>query len=89
MQHKAYKFRMFPTEEQAEIMWKTIGCARFMYNQILADRSLYHELYEDGVLSKAERTLYRKHQLLHFTKVLTKMMRRTTTEGNRLTFLKV
>lgn len=50
MQHKAYKFRMFPTEEQAELMWKTIGCARFMYNQILTDRNLYHELYEDGVL---------------------------------------
>ena len=50
MQHKAYKFRMFPTEEQAEIMWKIIGCARFMYNQILADRSLYHELYEDCLL---------------------------------------
>lgn len=60
MQHKAYKFRMFPTKEQAEIMWKIIGCVRFMYNQILADRSLYHELYEDGVLSKAERNSLQK-----------------------------
>lgn len=60
MQHKTYKFRMFPTKEQAEIMWKIIGCARFMYNQILADRSLYHELYEDGVLSKAERNSLQK-----------------------------
>lgn len=55
MGHKSYKFRIFPTNEQAELMWKTIGCARFMYNQILADRSLYHELYVDGVLSKNER----------------------------------
>ena len=55
MGHKSYKFRMFPTHEQAELMWKTIGCARFMYNQILADRRLYHELYKDGVLSKDER----------------------------------
>lgn len=55
MRHKSYKFRMFPTDEQATLMWKTIGCARFMYNQILADRNLYHELYIDGVLSKDER----------------------------------
>lgn len=55
MGHKSYKFRMFPTDEQAEVLWKTIGCARFMYNQILADRNLYHELYVDGVLSKDER----------------------------------
>ena len=46
---------MFPTDEQADLMWKTIGCARFVYNQILADRNLYHELYIDGVLSKDER----------------------------------
>ena len=70
MQHKAYKFRMFPTEEQAEIMWKTIGCARFMYNQILADRSLYHELYEDGVLSKAERNSLQKASTPAFYKGL-------------------
>lgn len=55
MGHKSYKFRMFPTNEQAELMWKTIGCTRFMYNQILADRRLYHELYVDDVLSKSER----------------------------------
>ena len=70
MQHKASKFRMFPTEEQAEIMWKTIGCARFMYNQILADRSLYHELYEDGVLSKAERNSLQKASTPAFYKGL-------------------
>ena len=70
MQHKAYKFRMFPTKEQAEIMWKIIGCARFMYNQILADRSLYHELYEDGVLSKAERNSLQKASTPAFYKGL-------------------
>ena len=70
MQHKAYKFRMFPTEEQAELMWDTIGCARFMYNQILADRNLYHELYEDGVLSKAERNSLQKASTPAFYKGL-------------------
>lgn len=57
MGHKSYKFRMFPTEEQADLMWNTIGCARFVYNQILADRNLYHELYVNGVLSKDERDI--------------------------------
>lgn len=70
MQHKAYKFRMFPTKEQAELMWKTIGCARFMYNQILADRSLYHELYVDGVLSKDERNVLQSKSTPAFYKGL-------------------
>lgn len=61
---------MFPTEEQAEIMWKIIGCARFVYNQILADRNLYHELYEDGVLSKAERNSLQKSSTPGFYKGL-------------------
>lgn len=51
-------------------MWKTIGCARFMYNQILADRSLYHELYVDGVLSKDERNVLQSKSTPAFYKGL-------------------
>lgn len=70
MGYKSYKFRMFPTDEQAELMWKTIGCARFVYNQILADRSLYHELYVDGVLSKDERDVLQRKSTPAFYKEL-------------------
>ena len=35
---KAYKFRLCPTKSQEELIRKTIGCARFIYNQTLAAR---------------------------------------------------
>jgi len=37
MAYKAYKYRIYPTQEQAELINKTIGCARFVYNALLAD----------------------------------------------------
>ena len=33
--NRAYKFRMYPNEEQKEIINKTIGCSRFIYNMML------------------------------------------------------
>ncbi|MFD1774505.1 IS200/IS605 family element RNA-guided endonuclease TnpB [Paenibacillus rhizophilus] len=33
---KAYKFRIYPTIEQATLINKTIGCSRFVYNRFLA-----------------------------------------------------
>ena len=35
---KAYKFRLYPNKAQEELMRKTFGCARFIYNQTLAAR---------------------------------------------------
>ncbi|MDF2855739.1 MAG: transposase [Neobacillus sp.] len=32
---KAFKFRLFPTEEQAILINKSIGCSRFVYNHFL------------------------------------------------------
>ncbi|WP_425441056.1 helix-turn-helix domain-containing protein, partial [Sporolactobacillus nakayamae] len=32
---KAFKFRLFPTEEQAVLINKSIGCSRFVYNHFL------------------------------------------------------
>ncbi len=32
---KAYKFRMYPMPEQQELINKTIGCSRFIYNKML------------------------------------------------------
>ena len=42
-QNKAYKFRLYPTEEQALIIRKTFGCVRFVYNKMLGERK---ETYE-------------------------------------------
>jgi putative transposase len=34
--HKAFKFRLYPTAEQATLINKTIGCSRFVFNHFLA-----------------------------------------------------
>lgn len=35
---KAYKFRLYPNKEQQIYFGKTFGCARFIYNRMLADK---------------------------------------------------
>lgn len=40
---KAYKYRIYPNTEQKEIITKTFGCCRFVYNTYLAKRI---EVYE-------------------------------------------
>ncbi|MED3554199.1 transposase [Cytobacillus praedii] len=48
IQNKAYKFRLYPTEEQALVIHKTFGCVRFVYNKMLAERKeTYENLKED------------------------------------------
>lgn len=41
--HKAFKFRIYPTKEQATLIHKTIGCSRFVFNHFLAK---WNEAYE-------------------------------------------
>ncbi len=41
---KAYKYRIYPNKAQEELLAKTFGCCRFVYNQILAYRK---EKYEE------------------------------------------
>ena len=36
---RAYRFRFYPTSEQAEMLAKTFGCARFAYNYMLRQRT--------------------------------------------------
>ncbi|ERI05089.1 hypothetical protein HMPREF0083_05803 [Aneurinibacillus aneurinilyticus ATCC 12856] len=38
MANKAYKFRLYPTGEQKQLLAKTFGCVRFVYNKMLAER---------------------------------------------------
>ena len=40
---KAFKTRIYPTIEQSELIEKTFGCCRFVYNHYLAQRI---ELYK-------------------------------------------
>ena len=35
---KGYVFRLYPNEKQTELINKTIGCSRFIYNYFLDDK---------------------------------------------------
>ncbi|MFD2076066.1 IS200/IS605 family element RNA-guided endonuclease TnpB [Geobacillus jurassicus] len=41
--HKAYRFRLYPTRTQAELIHQTIGCCRFVYNHFLSE---WNQAYE-------------------------------------------
>ena len=44
---RAYKYRFYPTTEQAELLAQTFGCVRFVYNSILRWRTdAYYERKE-------------------------------------------
>ncbi|WP_425387743.1 helix-turn-helix domain-containing protein, partial [Aneurinibacillus terranovensis] len=34
MANKAYKFRLYPTKKQEQLLAKTFGCVRFAYNKM-------------------------------------------------------
>src|SRR4051794_17848423 len=48
MAHKAYRFRIYPTREQEELLIKTFGSARFVYNKMLAERNEIYEQFKDN-----------------------------------------
>ncbi len=45
--NKAYKYQLYPSKEQEELIKKTFGCVRFVYNKMLADRKDKYEQYKD------------------------------------------
>lgn len=44
---KAYKYRLYPKDEQKIYLAKTFGCTRFVYNMMLADRIKSYEENKD------------------------------------------
>jgi putative transposase len=47
MKHRALKQRFYPNQEQVETLAKTFGCARFVYNNLLKQRT--DTFHKDGV----------------------------------------
>jgi putative transposase len=39
MTERAYKFRFYPTTEQENLLRRTMGCVRLVYNKALATRT--------------------------------------------------
>ncbi len=50
-QKKAYKYRMYPTDEQANMLARTFGCCRYAYNWALRART-------DAFFQRGERLYY-------------------------------
>lgn len=63
-QHKAFKFRLYPTKEQKELLEKTFGCVRFVYNKMLAERKETYEKFKDNkeTLKKQKFSTPAKHK---------------------------
>ncbi|ABR49934.1 transposase, IS605 OrfB family [Alkaliphilus metalliredigens QYMF] len=56
--NKAYKYRIIPNREQEELIKKTFGCVRFVYNQMLSNRKeIYEEYKHDKLALKQEKYL--------------------------------
>lgn len=55
---KAYKYRIYPNKTQEELIQKTFGCVRFVYNHFLEDRIKAYQ--EEGVT----RTFFQQNKLL-------------------------
>lgn len=59
--HKAFRFRLYPNQDQTRLIDKTIGCTRFVYNFFLAKQKekekywhLVNEMVQSGQLSSNE-----------------------------------
>ena len=56
--NKAYKFRIYPNKAQEQLIQKTFGCVRFVYNHFLEDRiTAYKE-------SGESRTFFQQNKML-------------------------
>lgn len=58
MAYKAYKFRIYPNKAQEQLIQKTFGCVRFVYNHFLGDRIIAYK--ENG----ESRTFFQQNKML-------------------------
>ena len=64
--HRAYKYKLIPTEEQEILINKTIGCSRFIYNKLLSDKTEYYK--QEKKTLKKEISEYKKLKEYSFLK---------------------
>ena len=58
MRNKAYRYRIYPNKEQEELIQKTFGCVRFVYNHFLDDRlTAYKERGESRTFFQQNKAL--------------------------------
>lgn len=52
LRHKAYKIRIYPTEEQKLLIHKSIGCSRFVWNRFLGEAKANNSSYNYNQASR-------------------------------------
>ena len=60
--NKAYKFRLYPNNKQKELINKTLGCTRFIYNYFL---SIRENEYKENKKSKTAYDCIKEIPLLY------------------------
>lgn len=55
--NRAYRFRIYPNEEQQMFLSKTFGCCRFLYNRMLEDKIT--EFKKSGELKRTTPAMYK------------------------------
>ena len=58
MRHMAYRYRIYPDQDQQVIFRKTFGCCRFVYNRMLSEKKAAYE--KDGKLPRIMPAGYKK-----------------------------
>ena len=56
--NKAFRFRLYPNKTQEELIQKTFGCVRFVYNHFLEDRITAYKEYGEN------RTYFQQNKML-------------------------
>ena len=62
MANKAYKYRIYPNKAQEELIQKTFGCVRFVYNHFLEERITAYKENDES------RTFYQQNKMLTLLK---------------------
>ena len=47
--NKAFKFRLYPNHIQTNLLAKTFGCCRFVYNKMLEDKIKYYQKTKENI----------------------------------------
>ena len=67
--NQAYKFRMYPNKEQIELINKTIGCARLVYNIMLSKKKDNSKLSKLDMIKEIP-NLYNEYPYVSKKKIL-------------------
>ena len=67
--HRAYRYRFYPTPEQEALLLRTLGCTRFIYNWALALRTDQYKKFKAGEAAKKPTFKWTSSELTKLKKV--------------------